>query len=218
MVKYIYQRILIIIWIVSCIIAISGIFIPNFYNRPCQEVRIIENRETTHDQVVNYQTSDKSLGRYVKFSYLDENNIRQVEDDFWPYENTMGKTCSPSYYKLTRDKKYSETRGCVLGIILFFVILSTILIPFSLFDEMDLNRDYRGDEKDIGFFRLNVFYIWNSFFGYPHDALYAYCSKKADEINNCPSYKYYIPPYKKLKAEFKEFINEQKSEVVASEN
>lgn len=218
MAKYIYQRILIFVWVVSCSVAISGIFIPNFYDRPCQEVRIIENRETTRDQVVNYQTSDKSLGRYVKFSYLDENNIRQVEDDFWPYENTMGKTCSPSYYKLTRDKKYSETRGWVLGIVLFFSILSTILLPFSLIDEMDLEHDYRGDEKDIGFLRLNIFNFWNSFCGYPHDLLYSYCEQKAEEMNNCSSYKYKIPEYGDMKKEFIEYIEKKKSEVTPEES
>lgn len=218
MAKYIFQRIVIFVWVVSCVVAISGIYIPNFYSRPCREVRIIENRETTRDQVVNYQTSDKSLGRYVKYSYLDENNIRQTEDDFWPYENTMGKTCRPSYYKLVRDKKYSETRGVVITIVLFFTILSTILLILACIGEMDSEHDYRGDEKDIGFLRLNIFNFWNSFCGYPHDLLYLYCEQKAEEMNNCSSYKYKIPEYSEMKKELQEYIKQNKSKATPEES
>ena len=147
MVKYIYQRVLIIVWSLTVVIAISGIFIPNFYKYPCKDIRIIQNIETTFDQTVNYQTGNKSLGRYVRFSYLDKNGIRQIEDEFWGYENTLAKSCSTSYYKLVKDKKYSLMRSWLLWLILSILILTSILLPVSVYDEMNLNRDYRGDEK-----------------------------------------------------------------------
>ena len=207
---YLTQRFIIFIFVCSLSIGISGLWIPGFYTVHYDNVKIIKNIECCHNQV-HSGTTDKSLGRYVKFEYKDKNGIKRTDDEFWEYNNTIDHSCSKSYYTLINKHEYNGTKGWLIGLIVALAGISGILLIPACIGEMDVKTDYYGnEEKDIGFLRLNIFYYWKIFLGYPIVEVKEYCENLANEINNTSIYNYKIKYYSEMNNELNQYIKEKK--------
>ena len=218
--KYLFQRFLILTFILSTTIGVTGLWIPGFYTTHYDNVRVIKNTECRHYQADN-STSDKSLGRYVKFEYLDRDGIKRTDDDFWAYNNDLDHSCSKSYYNLIKNHQYEDPKGWLIAIMIILSLLSGFLIMPVCIEEMDVRHDYdTDDEKDIGFFRLNVFYYWKIFLGYPAQEVKEYCENLANDIDNTSKYNYHIKYYWQMNDELNQYIKgkKQQSEINVVEN
>lgn len=217
MIKYIFQRFLIFTFVCSLVIGIIGCWIPEFYTTHYDNVKVIKNTECLHYQA-NSGTSDKSLGRYVKFEYKDKDGIIRTNDDFWAYNNDLDHSCSKSYYNLINKHEYDDPNAWTIAIIIILFILSGFLMIPVCVGEMDVHCDY-DDEKDIGFLRLNIFYYWKIFIGYPAQEVKEYCENLANDINKASRYSYTIKYYWQMDNELKQYIKDKKqSELNIVEN
>ena len=208
MAKYIYQRIVIYICILSLFIIISGFFIPGFYTTKYTDCKVIQNIETRHNSA-DPNRGCNDLGRYVKFSYTDNNGIRHEMVDFWHYNNRIDKSCGKSYYNLTKGHKYKKFNN--LTIILFAIFgLSVILYLCTCLYDMDLDDYYGSDKIHIAFFRLDVFSYYCKFIGYPKDIVDLFYKELHNEMDKCPTYNLKIPKYKDMKKELIKLINNEK--------
>lgn len=211
MTKYIYQRTVICICILSLFIIIGGFFIPGFYKTKYTNCKVIQNIQARHNSAEpNIACND--LGRYVKLSYTDNNGIRHEIINFWHYNNRIDKSCKKSYYDLIERHEYKKFNN--LTIILFVIFgLSLLLILFTCLDEMDVKYDYcNSDSKDITIFRIKVFCWWKKFTEHPAEIVNEYREKTLSEINGI-KYKYFdrhtTPYYREIQKDYEEFVAEQ---------
>ena len=207
--RYIYQRVVTYICILSLFIIISGLFIPGFYTTKYTDCKVIQNIETRHHSAEpNIGCND--LGRYVKLSYTDNNGIRHETVDFWHYNNGIDKSCKKSYYDLTKRHEYKKFNK--LTIILFVISgLFVILCLSTCLWQMDLEDYYGSDKKHIAFFRLAIFSYYCKFIGYPKDKVDLFYKELYNEMNNYPTYNFKIPKYNAMKKELLKLINNEEN-------
>ena len=208
MVKYIFQRLLILTFILSLGVGICGLFIPGFFATRYDNVKIIKNTECRHFEIVSGNNC-RDLGRYVKFEYKKNNGVKDTDDCFFEYNNEVDKYVkSKNYYKLTNDHIAYVANGWIIAIVVILIVLSGILFFPCCLDEMDVHYDYDEDEREIARFRLKVFCSWRKFIGYSSEKINAFYK---DYLNKINSMRYFgrreIPYYSELEREYNNFIN-----------
>lgn len=205
---YIYQRIVILICVLSLFMTISGLFIPGFYKTKYTNCQVIKNIEAHHCNVESDFTCT-DLGRYVKLSYTDNNGVRHETADFWHYISKIDKSCNKSYYDLTQRHEYKKFNK--LTIILFVIFgLSIILYLATCFGSMDVKYDYWESSRKIALFRVKVFCWWKKFIGHPAEIVNEYCERTLNKINNIRYFnRHESPYYSEIQKDYEEFVAEQ---------
>ena len=210
MLKYIYQRVLIVIFISSIILSICGIWIDGFYTTRYDDVKIVKNIECCHNQYDN-NASCRDLGRCIKFIYVRNDGIKDSESKFFHYKTDVDKQItSKKYNQLINEHIGYVTKRWVIALIILIILLSGFLLLPACIDNMDVKYDYCDyDSRDIALFRIKVFCWWKKFIGYNNKMINDFyeeiCNKKF--TIRCFS-SHDTPYYTELQDSFNIFMNE----------
>lgn len=211
MLKYIFQRVLIIIFISSLILSICGIWIDGFYTTRYEDVKIVKNIECYHKQYDN-RTSCKDLGRYIKFIYVRNDGIKDSGSKFFHYKtNVDKKITSKKYNKLINEHIGYVVKPWVIGIMILIILLSGFLLLLICSDDMDVKYDYCNcDSRDIALFRIKVFCWFKKFIGYNNEMINNFYEEEISDKKFTSGYfsRMDIPYYNELQDSFNIFMNE----------
>lgn len=210
MIKYICQRVIIVILALSVIFGIGGFFIDGFYSKKYDNVKIIKNVECRHYQV-NNSSSCKDLGKFVKFSYVKDNGVKDTDSHFYKYNNEVDKNVkSKKYNQLVQEHIGYVTRDWLIGILIAISLgFGIISIPLCA-GQMDVKYDYWGDNpRDIALFRIKAFCWWKKFTGHPAEIINEYCKRELNEINRIRYFdRHSTPYYSEIRKDYKKFAAE----------
>lgn len=209
MIKYICQRVIIVILTLSVIFGICGFFIDGFYAKKYNNVKIVKNIECRHYQV-NNSTSCKDLGRFVKFIYVKDDGTKDTDSQFFKYNNEVDKNVqSKKYNQLVKEHiGYVKRNWLIILLIGCFVISGIMCIPICA-GQMDVKYDYWGDSKDIALFRIKAFCWWQKFTGHPAEIVNEYRKKELNVID-CTRYfdRHSTPYYSEIQKDYEKFVTE----------
>ena len=207
MIKYIFQRIIIAIFALSVIFGICGFFIDGFYSKKYDNIKIIKNIECRHYQV-NNSTACKDLGRFVKFSYVKDNGVKDTDSHFFKYNNEVDKNVkSKKYNQLVKEHIGYVNRDLIIALFIVLIFVSgMICLPLCIGD-MDVKYDYWEDSRKIALFRIKAFCWWKKFTGHPAEIVNEYCERTLNEIN-CIRYfdRHSTPYYSEIQKDYAEFV------------
>lgn len=207
MVKYIFQRVLILVFALSVIFGICGSFIDNFYYKRYDNVKIIKNIECRHYQACN-TTDCKDVGRFVKFSYVKNDGSKDVESIFFKYNNEVEKNViSNRYNKLVNEHIGYVNRDWLIALLVLLAFGSGVACLPLCICNMNVKYDYSDSVKEISLFRLKVFCCWKKFIGHPAELMNAFYMENINAINNIMYFgAFKIPYYSELQKEYNKFV------------
>lgn len=185
MIKYIFQRVLIAVIILTTALIGCGFFIPfipKFYYKEYKVVRIEKNEFSPY------------------------NKVYCLDDDGDEIERLIHKNDKKRLKKITDRNIYREFRIEVFGTLLMTLFISILMIPITLIHEMDINDSYYPNTVKVALFRLKVFCFTMTFLGYPKDKIDSFYERHSNYLKTV---RYpHSPTYKEMKQEcFSEFIN-----------
>jgi len=209
MIKYIFQRVIIAIFALSVIFGICGFFIDGFYAKKYDNVKIIKNIECRHYQISN-STSCKDLGKFVKFSYVKDNGVKDTDSHFFKYNNEVDKNVkSKRYNQLVHEHIGYVNRDLIIALFIALIFVSGFICLPLCIGNMDVKYDYWEDAREIALFRIKAFCWWKKFTGHPAEIVNEYCKKELNVID-CIRYfdRHSTPYYSEIKNDYEKFVTE----------